>query len=330
MKPSPTPKPSPTHQAPTPQARTETGVDRRSCLKTLGASVAATPLAAASSGAEADGSPPVVDTHLHCFDGPDSRSFPYHPRGPYQPSAAATPEHLLNCMNGAGVDHAIVVHPEPYQDDHRYLDHCLEVGDGRFKGTCLFFSDRPESLARMPDYLKAREGQVVASRLHAYAPDRLPPFGQRELRQWWREVAEAGVAAQLHFEPRYAPELERYLKEFSETTVIIDHLGRPMQGTPEEHARVIRWADLPNTIMKFSSIPSRGSYPHRDVGPILRQLTDAWGAERIIYGGGFNAEATPESYRRYREELDKHLTHLSASQREAIFGGNAARLFHWR
>src|SRR4051794_2664465 len=73
----------------------------------------------------------VVDTHLHCFAGKDDPRFPYHPRGPYQPAAPATPEHLLRCMDEAGVDRAIVVHPEPYQDDHRYLEYCLDVGKGK-------------------------------------------------------------------------------------------------------------------------------------------------------------------------------------------------------
>ena len=273
---------------------------------------------------------PVVDTHLHCFDGPHSESFPYHPRGPYRPAAAATPEHLLRCMDGAGVDYAVVVHPEPYQDDHRYLDHCLEAGRGRLKGTCLFFADRPESLAAMPEFLRAREGRIVASRVHAYAPERLPPFGRPELRRWWAAVADAGVAVQLHFEPRYAAGFEPYIREFSDTKVIIDHMGRPMQGTPEEHANVIRWADYPNTIMKLASIPAPERYPHRQVGPIIRQLVAAWGGERMIYGGGFNAEATPESYRRYRSDLAGHLAGVSQSEREAIFGGTASKLFGWR
>ena len=80
---------------------------------------------------------PVIDTHLHCFAGAKDVRFPYHPRAPYRPEPAATPELLLKCMEGAGVSHAIVVHPEPYQDDHRYLEYCLEVGKGRLKGTCL-------------------------------------------------------------------------------------------------------------------------------------------------------------------------------------------------
>lgn len=101
----------------------------------------------------------VVDTHLHCFAGSSDTRFPYHPRAPYRPDAAAPPELLLQRMDGAGVDRAIVVHPEPYQDDHRYLEHCLEVGGERLKGTCLFFADRPASIARMPAFLR-RQGDA--------------------------------------------------------------------------------------------------------------------------------------------------------------------------
>src|SRR4051794_38290918 len=97
---------------------------------------------------------PVIDTHLHCFAGKGDPRFPYHPRGPYQPAEPAAPEHLLRCMAEAEVDSAVVVHPEPYQDDHRYLEHCLKVSEGKLKGTCLFFADRPGSLDEMPELVK--------------------------------------------------------------------------------------------------------------------------------------------------------------------------------
>jgi predicted TIM-barrel fold metal-dependent hydrolase len=232
-------------------------------------------------------------------------------------------------MDGAGVDYAIVVHPEPYQDDHRYLEHCLRVGDGRLKGTCLFFADRPESIRQMPDFLRRGGDNIVAARIHAYAPDRLPPFGKPEFRQLWKIAADFGVAVQLHFEPRYASQLDRYVREFSATTVIIDHLGRPMQGTPQEHSVVMKWSQLPNTIMKLSAIPSRGKYPHRDVAPIIKSLTGAWGADRMFYGGGFGSLATPQSYRAYREELRRYLTHLSPGDQAKILGENAAELFRF-
>ena len=270
---------------------------------------------------------PVIDTHLHCFAGPNDDRFPYHNQAPYRPAEAATPEHLLACMDGAGVHHAIVVHPEPYQDDHSYLEHCLEVGGDRLKGTCLFFADRPGSIERLSSLVKRLPGRIVAARIHAYAPGRLPPFGRPELRALWKAAADLGLRVQLHFEPRYAPGFEPLIREFSQTTVIIDHLGRPFQGTPEEHALVVGWSGLPNTVMKIAAVPAPTTYPHRDIRPVIRQLTDAWGAERMIYGGGFSAAATPQSYRRHREEVGEYLTHLSPPERHMIFGGTASRLF---
>ncbi len=289
------------------------------CLSTL-------PLSSAAAFADEAPSSVVVDTHLHCFAGQDRR-FPYHARAPYRPDAAATPEHLLKCMDYADVDFAIVVHPEPYQDDHQYLEHCLNIGQGRLKGTCLFFADRPGSVEKMAPLVQRNPGRIVAARIHAYAPDRLPPFGTKELRHLWKTASDLGLAIQLHFEPRYAPGLEPLIREFSDTTVIIDHLGRPMQGTPQEHEVVVRWSRFPNTVMKVSSIPDQNSYPHRDVKPVIRRLTDAFGAERMIYGGGFNSAATGESYRDYRLRVADLLSHLSADDRTKILGGTAAKLF---
>ena len=268
---------------------------------------------------------PRVDTHLHCFAGRSDDRFPYHPRAPYRPDETASPEHLLECMQEAGVDYAIVVHPEPYQDDHRYLEHCLEMGNGKLKGTVLLFADREASLEQLPDLVRRLD--VIAVRVHAYAPDRLPPFGKPELRRLWKMAADHGLAVQLHFEPRYAPGFEPYIAEFSGTKVLIDHLGRPFQGTSDEYDVVLSWARFDNTIMKLSSIPAQTSYPHRDIQPIIRQLTGAWGAERMMYGGGFGADASGSSYDQAFQRARGFLTHLSRAEQDMILGGTAARLF---
>jgi len=300
--------------------------NRRMFLQaTVGASAAAAAVPSFSYGQK--NNVPRVDAHLHCFAGKGDSRFPYHERGPYQPAEAATPEHLLKCMIESRVDYAIVVHPEPYQDDHRYLEHCLNVGKGKLKGTLLLFADREGSLEKMPEL--CRKLNPVAVRVHAYSPDRLPPFGKPELKKLWSMATDHGLAVQLHFEPRYAAGFEPLIREFAKTTVIIDHMGRPFQGTPEEHAVVLNWAKLDNTVMKLSAIPPQTMYPHRDIQPIVRQLTDAWGAERMIYGGGFGAGTTGESYLQAFERARSYLTHLSDADQTKVLGGTAAKLFRF-
>lgn len=270
----------------------------------------------------------VIDTHVHCFAGPADDRFPYHPAGPYRPAQAALPQELLRCMDAAGVTAAVIVHPEPYQDDHRYLEYCLAQAPGRLKGTALFFADRPDTPARLRDL--AKRCPLVAVRVHAYAPGRLPPFGTPGLRALWKTAGELGLAVQVHFEPRYAPGFEPYIEEFKDVRVLIDHLGRPFQGTPEEHARVVRWSRYPNTVMKLSAVPVRETYPHRDPAPVVRQLAEAFGADRLMWGGGWHAGTVPAAYRTERERVRGLVGHLSAADQEKVFGGTAARVLGFK
>lgn len=268
---------------------------------------------------------PVVDTHLHCFAGKHSEKFPYHKDAPYSPPDPATLEHLLKCMADGGVDFAIVVHPEPYQDDHRYLEHCLTVGKGRLKGTALVFAGRDGFEKKLRDL--AKSAPLVATRVHAYNPDRLPPFEGPELKALWKLAGELGLAVQLHFEPRYAPGFEPLIKEFKGVRVLVDHLGRPFQGTEKEHSVVLGWAKYDHVVMKLTAVPEKGSYPHRDPSKVVGQLAEAYGADRLMSGGGFGPKATGASYKAERERIAGMLSHLSEADRAKVFGGNAAKLF---
>ncbi len=300
------------------------GSARRVFLQTL----AAVPLGLSGLLARAaEARVPVVDTHVHCFAGGKEARFPYHPQGPYRPEKASPPELLLERMDGAGVDFAVIVHPEPYQDDHRFLERCFEVGGKRLKGTCLFFAGRGGSISAMQALVKRNPGRVVAARIHAYQADRLPPFGKPELRELWRAAADLGLGVQLHFEPRFGIGFEPLIREFSGTTVIIDHLGRPFQGTREDHAAIIRWARLPNTVMKISSLPAPGEQASEKVAGVVGELVRAFGPDRLIYGGGFDENATAETYRAYRERTRALLAGLSGAEQGKVLGGTAARVF---
>jgi predicted TIM-barrel fold metal-dependent hydrolase len=157
----------------------------------------------------------------------------------------------------------------------------------------------------------------------------LPPFEKPELAALWKLAGELGLAMQVHFEPRYAPAFERYIKDFPDVRVLIDHLGRPFQGTEKEHAVVVGWAKYKNVMMKLSSVPDRAKYPHRYPAKVVRQLTEAFGADRLMFGGGYDAKATGASYRAERERVRELLALLSADEQAKVFGGTAAKVFQF-
>jgi predicted TIM-barrel fold metal-dependent hydrolase len=108
--------------------------------------------------------------------------------------------------------------------------------------------------------------------------------------------------------------------------VFVDHLGRPFQGTPKEHAVVVGWSQYDNVLMKLSSVPVERQYPHRNPAAVVRQLADAYGPDRLMYGGGYGPGATAASYRANRERVAALLAHFSAADRDKVLGGTAARV----
>jgi predicted TIM-barrel fold metal-dependent hydrolase len=280
---------------------------------------------------------PVVETHIHLFD---PQRFSYHPSATYKPPAAPL-EPYLDFVAAAGIAHAVIVHPEPYQDDHRYLEYCFahERPRGLFKGTLLLDPLSPATPARMRQLVKAHPGRIAALRIHAMnAPGEAPlaagPIKNRDLRdprmkQTWAAAADLGLAIQMHFLPHHAPEIGALAREFPRLPVILDHMGRFGQGRAEDLDAVLRLGELPRVYFKFSGLEysSKTPFPHRDLEPALRRAAASFGAGRLLWGVLGN---TLEQYRRAREAFDALLHFLPAAERARIRGANALELFAWR
>ena len=184
-------------------------ITRRQCL--LGA--------AAAAWAQEQRRPPgvLVDTHIHLFAA-DRARFPVHADSPYQPAVQPL-EKYVEFVRQARIDHVIIVHPEPYQDDHRYLEYCFEnePSKGFFKGTCLFDPIAPGAPSRMETFVKKHSGRIVALRVHETQDPKLAPTVSGAIRDrdmkspamlaTWKKAHSLGLAVQMHFIPYYAPQI---------------------------------------------------------------------------------------------------------------------------
>ena len=118
----------------------DSGPTRRSFLWHRGGSRGFRARAAASAGE------PIIDSHVHLF----LPEFAYHPNASYRPPAHPLGDYLA-FLKQSPIGHAVVVHPEPYQDDHRILDYVFrhEPSPRFFKATCLFDPIDPKTPERM-------------------------------------------------------------------------------------------------------------------------------------------------------------------------------------
>src|SRR5271168_1439349 len=191
-------------------------------------------LAGAPSGPPRHG-PVVIESHIHLFAGDPTR-FPYNSAS-YPPHPEPVEEYVEFTPH-AHIDHAVIVHPEPYQDDHRYLEYCLEhePSAGFFKATCLFDPIDPETPKRMQALVERNPGRIVALRIHETHPVGTPSttnglIRDRDLRDprmavTWHAAHDLGLDMQIHCIPHYAVEIGELAVKFRETPVILDHLAR--------------------------------------------------------------------------------------------------------
>mgnify|MGYP000692916503 CR=1 FL=1 len=295
---------------------------------------------AAAAAAGAANRPPgvLVDTHVHLF-ADDTQRFPIHPGSPYKPSPQPL-EKYVEFVRQARIDHTIIVHPEPYQDDHRYLEYCFEHEPSRgfFKGTCLFDPIAPDTPARMEALVKKHGGRIVALRVHETedpkrGPSTAGPIRDRDMKSpqmlaVWKKAHSLGLAVQMHLIPYFAPHVRALASQLREMPVILDHLSRAGQGTPAEYEEVLRLSDLPRVYMKFSghSYSSKEKPPYRDLQPLTRRIFQAFGPDRILWGGLGMSMA---DFERECAVFDELLSFASEADRAKIRGLNAVRLFRF-
>ncbi len=239
----------------------------------------------------------LVETHVHLYAS-DLTRFPIAP-GANRPRPKSV-EDYVKFSAEARLDHAVIVHPEPYQDDHSYLEYCLTQGPSKnfFKGTCLFDPIDPKTPKRLEELVRRNPGRIVALRVHEVRPAGTPPtkggtirdrdLADPQMAVAWRAAHELGLAIQLHCIPHHAPEIGKLAAKFPKMPVLLDHLARPGQGTPREYKEVLRLADLPNVHIKFTGTafaarPREGQAPP-DVQPLAKKVYGAFGPERLLWG----------------------------------------------
>jgi predicted TIM-barrel fold metal-dependent hydrolase len=262
----------------------------------------------------------VIEWNAHMFSR-DTGRFPFHPAAAYVPDTADLEDDplaaYLERMRREQIDRAVLVHPEPYGDDHRLILDCLAREPERLRGVCHFFPKHPDSPRKLAETVR-QEPRMVAVRLHAHRGKEqyLDSFADEGVRALWRVAAELGLIVELHIGPNYAAQAGEAIAAFPGVPVLIDHLGEPQFGNPVEYAEMLGLARFANVTMKISGVSyiSSAAPPHLDVQPFVRLVADAFGPDRLCWGGG-----TPEI-------VDAHLDHFSAAERAQVKGGNLAKL----
>ncbi|QCP00068.1 metal-dependent hydrolase [Arthrobacter sp. 24S4-2] len=117
---------------------------------------------------------------------------------------------------------------------------------------------------------------------------------------------------------------------------VLDHLGKPPINAPVRELR--RWEDLiaaaaeqPNIAAKVSGLyPTTGlasAWTVDQVAGIVETALEAFGAERLLYGGDWPMSISAGGYRRMFAALSSIVSAWPAHAREQFWSGTATRIY---
>ena len=273
-----------------------------------------------------------IDAHVHIWT-PDLEKYPLG-RGfgieRLKPPSFTVEELLAECRPH-GVTRVVLVQNTFDRDDHSYLLDAMRAFSGTFGGVALVDPER----SRDPvGEMKSLAGRGIRGfRLRARAETAGEWIDAPVVRQMWQAAAEAGHWICCLADEQALPAIRRMCEAFPETPVVIDHFGRiGVTGIIEEASlkELLAMADLETVHVKTSAFYALGkkAAPYTDLGPMIRQLRDAYGAERLMWASDCPYQVQKghnygDSIALIRDRLD----FLTESDKNWMLRGTAEKVF---
>lgn len=266
---------------------------------------------------------PVIEWNAHIFS-PDTAKYPIHPKATYTPDVSVHPADALAVylkrLDEEGIDRAVIVHPEPYGDDHRLIVDCLNREPQRLRGTSLFYPKDPDAPQKLESLVK-KMPHIVSTRFHAHRGKEtyIDSFADQGARALWKKAVDLDLVVELHIGPNYAAQAGKLIEEFNGCKVLVDHLAEPDLGSAVEFADVLDLAKYPNVYMKLSGIGhfAKDAPHYESAMPFTSRVIREFGVDRMVWGSG-----SPKT-------VDIHMADYSASDRAKVKGGNIQQLLGW-
>ncbi|KAL7545345.1 hypothetical protein ACHAWF_008696 [Thalassiosira exigua] len=284
----------------------------------------------------------VIDSHLHVWATAEEASskFPYagpDQTPPPQLQDVASPKALLEKMDEAGVDGALVVQPINHKFDHSYVANAMKQHPTKFKGMLLHDPSLSPEMAveRLEELVLAG---FVGVRFNPY----LWPQGALMSADSgcglavYKRCAELKVPVgvmcfkglELHIE-----DIGSLISKSPDTVLVLDHLGFCALNDEGDAAfeKLLSLAQHPNVCVKVSALFRNtggvDKYPYEGVRrKRFEPLYKAFGAERLTVGTDFPfVTETEGGYQGAMNVVKSWIP--EGSDRDAIMGGTAERLF---
>lgn len=290
----------------------------------------------------------VVDSHLHLWD-LSTGDYGWNTEAQGAVHASFDAAQAAGVLAGARVDRAVLVQAA---DTDRDTEAMLTVAreNAWVAGVVAWVPlEDPDGARARFEAWRERGEPVVGFRQLVHDDPRPDLLDRPEVRRTLREAGRIGLPFDVPDAwPRLWPALTRLVDALPELVVVVDHLGKPefhetqRGGDADDDARDAWHRDLrelalrPNVVAKLSGLggllpAGRGARdpaaPPRHLLPEVELAVDAFGPDRLLFGGDWPVSLAHASYAETVATVRESLVALTPDERAAVFGGTASRVY---
>ena len=240
------------------------------------------------------------------------------------------PADLIPLLMRNGIDKTILVQAAPTEAETHYLLGIAEVTP--FVAGVVGWADFAAADCAYRIAALARNKLLVG--LRPMVQDLADPkwLARQDLARAFDAVADAGLVFDALVLPQHLGPLAVMMERHPDLPVVIDHVAKPhlRKGISERF-----WDDMavlarsPHCVCKLSGLLTEapaGADIHM-IKPVFKRVLDLFGAERILWGSDWPVLTLAASYDDWFAMVNKLVAGLPADARDAIFGGNARRIY---
>jgi predicted TIM-barrel fold metal-dependent hydrolase len=265
----------------------------------------------------------MIDAHAHVW-ALDSAVYPWRPSFGYVPRAAAPPDVLLEAMEAAGVEHAILVQPSVYGSDHRFLLETVRTHPSRFLPVGLV---DPSDSGAGDAAVALVDAGCIGLRIN-FSLD-LQEGTAQATGAAWTEFEELEVPICVRATAAHHDLVKDVLARNPRLILIVDHLGLPdVDRVADGVERIAELACFPHCRLKIAGLARLSSEnpPYRDLWPLVQAALECFGSSRLLWGSDFPGA---EQNGNYVDEVRamEMMPFMDAADRDRMMAGTSRELW---
>lgn len=297
----------------------------------IAAGAAGVLLTNSASAAEAGAKNGWIDAHVHVWT-PDVESYPLSESfsvDDMRPKSF-TPEELFVHANPSGVDRIVLIQMSYYRYDNRYMLDMIAKHPGVFSGVAIVDHHADDVEEKIENL--ASKG-VRGLRIHPGQNEAKEWLGDEGMNRLWEAARASGVAVCPLINPADIVHVDALCEKYPRTRVVVDHFARIGVSGRIEAAQLRELCELarfPNTYVKTSAFYALGAKqePYEDLLPMIRRVTEAFGAERLMWASDCPFQVQGDhSYEESIALIRDRADFLSDKEKDFLLRDTAAAVF---